>query len=458
MRDGVLGNWVGDETYEATRKPIAIQISIHPQKHVLTMFYDNPQMKFHHMGPMPLTQDGQSYKNRYFDLTLSSDGVWLSGTKSFDGHTLRVDLHRGDLAEQNPAPQISIAERQPLWSFKSGGEIWSSPVVKDRTVYFGSNDHCLYALDTRGGSLRWQLKTGGAVVGSPSVDLETVYVLSDDGYLYKLRCNDGFILWKFDTRGGAVAREWNSGAYDYLGSAATRAESTIYVGSAANALYAVDAESGTERWHFSTKGSVRSIPAVADGRVFFGSYDHFVYALDAKSGFLLWKSDTLEPVVSSPIVARGLVYVGSRSSDLFAFDAATGAVRWDYFFWSSWVESSARVRGGVLYVGSSDYQQVFALDAADGNERWRSDVDGSVWSTPAVTRERVYVGVAGVADYFIAHHGAFYALNRHDGKAVWRHSFPQQGTTWGVATSPAVADGRVYFGALDGTFYAFRAD
>ena len=243
-------------------------------------------------------------------------------------------------------------------------------------------------------------------------------------------------------------------------SAATVANGTVYIGSADKRLYAVDAGSGREKWHFDTKDIVRSTPAAAEGRVFIGSYDHNVYAVDARTGAQIWKYDTLRDVVSSPLVAGGTVYIGSRCSDLFAFDAATGKIKWKFFYWSSWVESSARIRDGILYVGSSDIQQLFAINAATGKKVWNFDTDGSAWSNPAVTDKRVYVGAVGVLDYFIPHHGGFFAVDRATGKEVWR--FPMGviagRDTYGVASSPAVDHGLVFFGGLDGTFYSFRTD
>lgn len=248
--------------------------------------------------------------------------------------------------------------------------------------------------------------------------------------------------------------------YDYQTSAATVAGGTVYVGSADNKLYAIDEKSGQEKWHFETKGIVRSIPAVAGGRVFIGSYDHNVYAVDAATGTLRWKFDAKQAVVSSPLVLGDTVYLGGRSSNLFAFDTATGRIKWKYFYWSSWVESSARVRDGKIYIGSSDAQQLFAIDAVTGKRAWNINLDGSVWSSPAVTNEHVFIGVVGVVPYFIPHHGGFFAIERATGKVIWR--FPMSeipgSMDSGVASSPAVDNGNglVMFGGLDGTFYAFK--
>jgi outer membrane protein assembly factor BamB len=250
-------------------------------------------------------------------------------------------------------------------------------------------------------------------------------------------------------------------AYDYLSSGATVADGTIFVGSADKNLYAIDSKTGQEIWHFETKDIVRSTPAVAEGMVFFGSRDHNVYAVDARTGKLRWKFDTLREVVSSPLIAGGVVYIGSRCSDLFALDAATGQVKWQFFYWTSWVESSARIRDGVLYIGSSDYQQLFAIDATTGRQVWQFDTGGSPWSTPAVTGKFVYVGAVGIPNLdYIDHRGAFFAVDRFTGKLVWRYPMTAiaGSRVYGVASSPVVDSGVVFFGGLDGTFYAFRGE
>src|SRR5262249_31056586 len=159
----------------------------------------------------------------------------------------------------------------------------------------------------------WKYKTGAPVMGRPTVDGAHLYALSDDGYLYKLDRKAGKLVWRFDTHGGSVARDMpglKSATYDYLASAPAVAEGVVYVGSADKRLYAVDATTGQERWHFDTQGIVRSTPSLAGGLIYFGSYDHHVYAVDAKSGAPVWTVDTLEPVVSSPLVTGGTVYIG----------------------------------------------------------------------------------------------------------------------------------------------------
>lgn len=456
--DPLLGTWSGEMHCGEESKSMALRIELSktgsPQ-----MFLDLPDLKFHNLGPIPITPDGDEYKGPGFHLRVIP-ATSIKGTWTFDGNELTFELIPGPLAAQPTTPPAGGPIAKPTWIFKTGAAIWSSPVAADKTVYFGSNDGFIYALSARNGKLVWRFKTGDRVMGRLTVDRGHLYALSDDGYLYKLDRRSARMTWKFDTHGGAVARDLpspKSQAYDYLTSAAAVANGTVYIGSADKRLYAVDAETGHEKWHFDTGGIVRSIPAVSDGLIFTGSFDHNIYALDARTGALRWKYDTHREVVSSPLVVDGTVYLGSRCADLFALDAATGKIKWKYFYWSSWVESSARMLNGILYIGSSDYQQLLAIDALNGKRRWNINLNGSVWSTPAVTNQNVYVGVVGVTDYFIEHHGGFFAVDRATGKVAWR--FPMNAipgvVDHGVVSSPAVAQDSVYFGGLDGTFYSF---
>ncbi len=80
---------------------------------------------------------------------------------------------------------------EELWTHATGGLVFSSPVVVGRTVYVGSGDHGVHALDVATGARRWRFATGGMVVSSPAVDGGRLYVGSDDGTVYALHAAEG---------------------------------------------------------------------------------------------------------------------------------------------------------------------------------------------------------------------------------------------------------------------------
>lgn len=130
---------------------------------------------------------------------------------------------------------------------------------------------------------------------------------------------------------------------------------------------------------------------------------------------------------------------------------------WSKYYWGSWAESSAVEKEGMLYVGSSDYMQLFALKASSGEEQWRFNTGGEAWPIPAVSTTRIYMGAVGLQG--IDRIGAFYAVDRASGKLIWRYDMPatQEPLGIGIDGSPAFGGGRVFFGGLDGNLYTFAA-
>jgi outer membrane protein assembly factor BamB len=320
------------------------------------------------------------------------------------------------------------------WAYTTGNAVFSSPAVAGGTVYIGSWDLNVYALDAATGHVRWAYSTGGEVSSSPAVAGGTVYVGSADHKVYALGAAEGDVRWTYTTG-------------DEVNSSPAVAGGTVYVGSADHKVYALDAATGQVRWAYSTGGAVYSSPAVAGGTVYIGSADHKVYALDAATGHVRWTYTTGGPVssnlftLSGPAVAGGTVYIGSDDHKVYALDAATGHVRWTYTTGFS-VESRPAVVGGTVYIGSFD-DKVYALDAATGHVRWTYTTGGFVQSSPAVAGGTVYIG---------SFDDKVYALDAAAGHVRWTYTTGDE-----ADSSPAVAGGTVYIGSNDDTVYALKA-
>ena len=65
----------------------------------------------------------------------------------------------------------------------------SSPAIgSDGTVYVGSHDKKLYAINGKSGVKLWEFETGDKVISSPAIGSDgTVYVGSQDGKLYAIK-------------------------------------------------------------------------------------------------------------------------------------------------------------------------------------------------------------------------------------------------------------------------------
>jgi outer membrane protein assembly factor BamB len=314
------------------------------------------------------------------------------------------------------------------WSHLTGNYV-SSPAVAGGTVYYGSEDSRVYALDAATGRLRWSYTTGGGVYAGPAVTGGIVYIGSDDGKLYALSATTGHLRWSYDTRYAVESTPALAGG-------------TVYFGSWDHKVFALSAATGRLRWSYSAQDAVVSSPAVEGGTVYFGSFDDNVYALDAATGHLRWSYTTGSPVFSSPAVAGGTVYIGSEDHKVYALDAATGHLRWSYTTGSP-VFSSPAVAGGTVYIGSEDHK-VYALDAATGHLRWSYTTADYVDSSPVVAGGIVFVG---------SDDGRVYALDAASGRLRWYYT-----TGNSVISKPAVADNSVYTGSSDDTVYALNTD
>lgn len=80
-------------------------------------------------------------------------------------------------------PTTNITEQ---WTHDTGKAVLSSPAVVDNTVYIGSWDNSVYALNAADGTEQWTYETGDDVFSSPAAIDDTVYIGNEDGTVYAL--------------------------------------------------------------------------------------------------------------------------------------------------------------------------------------------------------------------------------------------------------------------------------
>lgn len=334
--------------------------------------------------------------------------------------------------EHGPRTDATVA-----WTVETGDVVVSSPAVVDGTVYIGSANEQLYALDTATGDVEWTADMSGPVVSSPTVTGDTVYVRSgnvnrDEGRTYALDASAGTERWTFGT-GGHVAP--------------VVADGSAYV-AAVQGLVALDPADGTEQWAADVPTPTSIAPALVDDTIYYvgrttdrGDEDPrtVVTALDTTDGTTRWTHPDQEsrfPSVSSPAVVDGTVYVGTDAR-LLALDADDGSTVWSRAT-DSGVSASPAVADGTVYVHDGR-NRLDALDAGTGEERWHVNGGANPTSSPAIAGDVLYMGI----DEFVV------AMNTDDGETRW--SF---GTGGDIISSPAVVDGALYVGSGDNSIYA----
>lgn len=329
-------------------------------------------------------------------------------------------------------------EGQRVWAFTVGGFVSASPAVTadSGTVYVGVEARTgggrVFAV-TRDGAQRWVTSPDflGPVSSSPAIGADgTVYVGSSDGRLYALNPANGSVRWQFNVRAFVTS------------SPAIGADGTIYFGAGDGRLYAVSAAGGLV-WSVQTDNVIESSPAIGpDGTIYVGSYDRNVYAI-APNGVERWRYPTGGIIYGSPALARnGTIYVGSADQRLHAI-APDGTRRWDFGTNGDIQSSPVLGADGTVYFASTDLH--FYAVAPDGTLRWRTFLNTTTASTAAVRADGVII--VGADD------GVVRALNPDNGAVRWSFD-TRTGPGNLIESSPIVApDGSIYVGSLDGLFY-----
>ena len=317
-----------------------------------------------------------------------------------------------------------------LWKYKTGGQVRSSPAIDSYgTIYFGSDDGFLYAVDSSG-KLKWKYNAGSPISSSPTIGSSgAIYFGSHDGYLYALD-KTGVRLWR-RFLGSAI---YSSPAIGYDGA--------IYVTCYNDYVYALNPD-GTQRWSRGTSGIIRSSPAIGtDSSIHFGAYDK-VYALNP-SGTTKWSFTVgyifSHWVNSSPAIdSTGRVYVGAIHGYFYCLSGYSGSKLWEKKVGGDLTSSPVIDNNGNIYFGSSD--GYFNCLNPSGSYNWSFSTYGSIYSTPALGSDGTIV--------FGSHDGRIYAL-KSNGKLKWSYVTGGQ-----VSSSAAIGDdGTIYIGSSDGYLYA----
>lgn len=261
-------------------------------------------------------------------------GVFVTSSPSLSADGTIIYIGSGnlsandDISGDNGLHAVRSSDGSHLWTFKTKARVESTPSIgTDGTLYFGSADQFIYAVDS-GGSLKWRYFTGSEVNSSPAIGADgSIYIGSYDGYFYALLPEKGELKWRFDV--GEVVHA----------SPALGPDGTIYFGALDRRFYALNPDDGSLRWAIGTGGLIFSSPAVrSDGVVIFGSDDGVVRPLDVLDGTIKWPGVASQgvPIDSSPVIAKdGSVYVGSNDGKVYGWFGSNAPAslysRWPMF-------------------------------------------------------------------------------------------------------------------------------
>ncbi len=292
------------------------------------------------------------------------------------------------------------------FAFTTGAPVYGSAAIGvDGTLYVGSSDGSLYAVDTSGGQ-KWKFTTAGQV-GCPAVDVNgVIYIGSGDGKVYAINSN-GSKKWEYKTANGS----------GILGNIALGGDGTIYAANLVGALNAIDAN-GNLKWSFNLGNFCYGTPAIGpDGTIYIGTSTQSSGTFDPGNvliafnpdGTTKWSFGDGYGMDASPAVAPdGTIYVGTYDNKLYALDTA-GKPKWFNNFSQGGfgpISSPAIGIDGTVYFSSSE-GNLYAVFPT-GVSKWKFPLGGAFGTTPAIAGDgTVYVGYSDI----LGTTGAFYAVD-----------------------------------------------
>ncbi len=262
----------------------------------------------------PLTNTDIDPGNIYGGIVLANEKLFFAGGH---GQLFALDAVTGRPAWDQP------------FDPNTNTRIWSTPAVSDKLVFIASQDHHVYAVNQSDGNQAWvfpapsdQSNIVGTFAGSPAVYGDTIYVGSFDSNLYALDLN-GKLKWKFTANG----RLWDPPA---------ESDGTLYFGDLSGNVYALDAATGQKKWPqlATVIGGVRATPLVAGGKIYVGTDQFKMYALEAATGRAVWQNPfsgkdgemfVVTPAISGTTLIALPNLAGGTPTRLYGLNAETGA-------------------------------------------------------------------------------------------------------------------------------------
>ncbi len=368
--------------------------------------------------------------------------------------------------EHHLGPQ-NASNLAPEWTYPTPGAVTGTPAVTGGRVFAGDLTGKFYALKQKSGALRWQTQLNGPVSASALVQGKHVIIGDLAGFVYGLNKKTGAIDWQVRPNEHPWAAVYGS---------ATPVGKYVAIGFSSNEWFAPAAYPGYPCCSF--RGSVALIDPKNGEVVWQRSLISDAESAAGSSGVPVWSTPTYDPKLDLLFVTTGNNYTDPStglSDSIIALDPRTGAIVWanqryandswniafppfpphpDYDIGDS--PQIYRLADGTKVVGAGQKSGFFhVLNAATGEALAERQFQvaglglGGMFADSAVANGVVY---ANTADYL--YYGDVVAFSGDTSQELWRFHVPDFGAT---LSGVAVANGVVYFAAINGSLYAVRA-
>jgi len=319
-------------------------------------------------------------------------------------------LHSGTAAASFTAP------KELWWRQATGGPIEGSPVVSDGRVFIGSTDGKLYAYDAVTGTPLWNFTAGSAITSTPALSGGVLYLVTDAGNLYALDVATGE---KRLSAGDATPQPGPSRASPSIH------EGRIYVPTEAGSVIAYSLQTLTKDWEYLITEEKQAQNPV---------WDNTTHTYTGATCTPLFAA---KPIRSSPAVYQNTVFFGSDVHALFAVD--------EFGLGGADAGKTQRVWEASSGLGCPLHFPVSTMPALSRHPM----LEDVIRASPAIDALNDLVIVP-------SYDNTIRGFQVGDGAQLWNFTVALSGRDSRVVSTPAVVDGKVYFGSFNGKFYALQ--
>jgi len=291
--------------------------------------------------------------------------------------------------------------------------------------------------------LDWKFIKGDRYHATPVNQSKTVFIGGMDGYFYAIDMNTGAEKWKFNS-GQAI-----------LSTALVQNDQVMFV--SGGKIFALKQNDGTELWSYCSgeQASLAQIdpwdyhhssPYSQDNVVYYGDDWGNLNGVNASSGELVFKytTDSKKAIRSTPVINNGVLFFGDYAGIIYAVNTSESTLLWSHVSYEKlpyegfgMSDSRFVVYKGGLYFGSRN-PEYYCLDIKDGHKKWSiKDKMGSWMSgSTVIHNDTLYFGASD--------NHLFYAMDPLTGDIFWNHK-----TSVNIFTIPLLFENYICFGTVN---------
>jgi outer membrane protein assembly factor BamB len=318
-------------------------------------------------------------------------------------------------------------EKKPgdmIWEFHVDNIMNSPAIGSNGTIYVGSGDGNLYAINPNG-KRKWKFKAGRAAEFGPTVGSDGTVYVGSGRTVYAISPN-GTKKWQFETE-SSLGNE---------GAPAIGIDGTVYIhtwGNSGRSHFHTLNRDGSQRGHRSVFLEGGFAPSIGiDGTIYIPQRSRHIN-IQRPNEYQKWEvagsNINLTPLA---IGSDGTVYVGTSEKKVYALDRNTGAKKW-VFLANGWSNYCPVIGSdGTVFVVSG--KTVCAINGATGSKKWDSVIGDYMLSSPVIGNDGTI--------YVVSRDKKIHALAGNTGEKQWEvntRAIPER--------SPVIgSDGTLYVG------------